>query len=200
MSEEKGGILKETKKKSDKGSKKTLYIILIALLVIAAVGWGAMSFLSDPAPKEKKAPSSKPAKAAQSAPVAKSAPVAQEVQEPEPESMLPDPLTVNFRYRSYHVNKHIRKQIRGLLNELETPAGLVFHIDAYTCRKGKKSYNKWVSKQRALQVRRYLMRRGVAKSAITYAYHGEADPVGNNKTRSGRRANRRAVITVTPTD
>lgn len=110
--------------------------------------------------------------------------------------MLPEPLTVLFKYRSYYLGLSGRKAVREYVRDLETVYGLTFAIDAYTCDKGRKSYNMWLSQKRANSIRAYLKGKGVAASAIAIAAHGETDPVGDNSTNKGRRFNRRATITV----
>lgn len=53
-----------------------------------------------------------------------------------------------------------------------------------------------VSDDRALEVARYLIQRGVEPRKITVVGRGPADPIADNTTRDGRRQNRRVEITV----
>lgn len=81
---------------------------------------------------------------------------------------------------------------------LKTVAGLVegctqanIEVAGHTDITGSKLYNQWLSEQRAQAGVRALIRHGVEKERLTAKGYGEAQPVGDNKTRSGRSANRR---------
>ncbi len=67
-------------------------------------------------------------------------------------------------------------------------------IDGYTDSSGDAARNKTLSQQRAASVRDALVAAGVKASRITVAGHGEADPVADNNTASGRARNRRVVV------
>lgn len=56
-------------------------------------------------------------------------------------------------------------------------------------------YNLQVSKKRALNVKDYLIKRGINPDSIFIRYYGETQPVATNKTREGRAQNRRVNIT-----
>lgn len=64
-------------------------------------------------------------------------------------------------------------------------------VAGYTDATGSKTYNKWLSQQRADAVMRAMMRAGVEKSRITSKGYGEKSPSASNKTRKGRALNRR---------
>ena len=115
----------------------------------------------------------------------------------ETDTELIEPLTVHFEYRSYYLHKAQMADIRRFLASLDSLEGLEFHVDAYTCNKGTRDYNRYLSSKRAGAVARYLKAKGVPGTAITTASHGESDPVASNKTEKGRRQNRRATISVT---
>jgi len=55
-----------------------------------------------------------------------------------------------------------------------------------------------LSAARAVEVVRYLQKKGIDPSRLTAAGHGEYQPVGSNATPAGRQANRRTDIDLMP--
>lgn len=80
------------------------------------------------------------------------------------------------------------KTVADTLNGCDQ-AGL--EVAGHTDVTGSKLYNQWLSEQRAEAGVRALMRAGVAKERLVAKGYGDAKPVGDNKTRAGRAANRR---------
>lgn len=182
-------------------------IVIIILMIVAILGllWWAVSLLMAPEPQKKARPRTPmPAPVAAPAPTPAPAPVAApevgRVAPDEGEGQFAETHTIYFKYRSYYVNGVERKEIRKFLARLETLKGLQFQVDAYTDNSGRKSYNKYLSKRRARSVRDYLIKRGVPRSVISIAYHGEKSPAASNSKESGRKQNRRVVLTVSPTE
>ena len=68
-------------------------------------------------------------------------------------------------------------------------------IDGYTDSTGDAAYNQGLSQRRADAVRRGLLATSDALTIVARG-HGEADPVADNATDSGRQQNRRVTITV----
>lgn len=68
------------------------------------------------------------------------------------------------------------------------------HIIGYTDNSGSQAENMKVSRERAHAVMNWLAAHGVDKSRMTAAGHGEAHPVADNSTDSGRDQNRRVEI------
>lgn len=69
-----------------------------------------------------------------------------------------------------------------------------FVIEGYTDSTGREQTNLKLSEGRAASVEKYLEDRGVEESRLTSKGYGEANPIADNKTRSGRAANRRVEI------
>jgi len=68
-------------------------------------------------------------------------------------------------------------------------------LDGHTCSIGRKSYNYKLSRQRAEEVRRYLMNElGVGREFFRINAYGEDRPVASNETLKGRRRNRRVDV------
>jgi len=69
-------------------------------------------------------------------------------------------------------------------------------IQGYTDNTGSAKYNKQLSQKRANAVRDFLIAKGVAASRLTAVGYGEANPVMDNKTATGRAFNRRIEFKV----
>jgi outer membrane protein OmpA-like peptidoglycan-associated protein len=69
-------------------------------------------------------------------------------------------------------------------------------VEGHTDSTGKKAKNKKLSMDRALSVGLYLEKQGVARPRITPQGWGDEHPVGDNKTKDGRQANRRVEIQI----
>lgn len=88
------------------------------------------------------------------------------------------------------------RHLGKLVQFVQANAGKPVLIDGYTDSSGSADRNKALSQQRAESVRDALVAAGVKASRITVAGHGEADPVADNDTASGRARNRRVVVTL----
>ena len=71
-----------------------------------------------------------------------------------------------------------------------------FSIDGHTDSVGSESSNQLLSERRANAVRDYLISNGINADRLTAVGYGEANPIDSNKTRSGRKNNRRVEVTL----
>lgn len=69
-------------------------------------------------------------------------------------------------------------------------------LTGYSDNVGTSAYNLGVSRQRAVEIKKALIRRGVPEYRIEVEAKGEADPLGDNNTYEGRIANNRVSITI----
>ena len=69
-------------------------------------------------------------------------------------------------------------------------------FQGYTDNTGSEKYNQKLSQKRADAVRDYLVAKGIAASRLTAVGYGEANPIMDNKTATGRAFNRRIVFKV----
>lgn len=69
-----------------------------------------------------------------------------------------------------------------------------FYIDGHTDSVGSREDNLLLAENRAKEVMRYLVNKGVPEGAIVSRWHGERYPVANNETIAGRAKNRRVTI------
>lgn len=70
-------------------------------------------------------------------------------------------------------------------------------VSGHTDDRGKDAYNQKLSEKRAVAVKAYLVKKGIAADRIAAKGYGETMPVADNKTAEGRAANRRVEIRYT---
>lgn len=71
-------------------------------------------------------------------------------------------------------------------------------IDGHTDNTGSAQYNQALSEERAISVAQYIDARGVDPRRLRVVGFGEARPIASNETESGRVANRRVEIRISP--
>ena len=69
-----------------------------------------------------------------------------------------------------------------------------FTVEGHTDSVGSEKLNQSLSEKRANSVRDFLIAEGVGADRLTAIGYGEAKPIASNKTRSGRKENRRTEI------
>ena len=69
-----------------------------------------------------------------------------------------------------------------------------FSIDGHTDSVGSKTTNQLLSERRANAVRDYLIANGISAARLTANGYGEDYPIASNKTRNGRKNNRRVEV------
>jgi outer membrane protein OmpA-like peptidoglycan-associated protein len=74
----------------------------------------------------------------------------------------------------------------------------VVEVAGHTDSTGSDQYNQSLSERRANSVARYLQAQGVIPQRLIMVGMGEAYPVADNATATGRQANRRVEITMVP--
>jgi outer membrane protein OmpA-like peptidoglycan-associated protein len=66
----------------------------------------------------------------------------------------------------------------------------------YSDNQGTAAYCEGLSRQRATEVKKALLMRGIEKERIEVEVKGDADPIGDNSTREGRIKNNRVAIKI----
>ena len=87
-------------------------------------------------------------------------------------------------------------QIARLRDKLEECKRGVFEIGGHTDSQGREEMNLQLSTQRAEAVRAALIERGVSPRQLVAEGYGEARPIDDNDSESGREANRRITFTL----
>ena len=109
-----------------------------------------------------------------------------------------DRLTIRVNFDT--AKSEIRK---ADLSELEKAAVFVkkypdskVSVEGHTDSRGSEKYNQKLSQQRADAVKKYLVDKGEKADRITAVGKGEAEPVGDNKTKQGQFQNRRVEVLI----
>jgi len=84
--------------------------------------------------------------------------------------------------------------LQNIVAILEEYSFARFSIDGHTDSVGSESLNQKLSEERAYSVMNYLIENGVASSRLEATGYGEARPLADNGTASGRKTNRRVEI------
>jgi chemotaxis protein MotB len=105
---------------------------------------------------------------------------------------------VTYTSGSARLSRRERQALGELATTLKNNSNLRIlvegHTDSQKYPRGA-GYDNWnLSVDRALNVARELMRRGVSANQVAVVGRGEANPVGDNGTASGRAQNRRTVV------
>jgi OOP family OmpA-OmpF porin len=80
------------------------------------------------------------------------------------------------------------------VNVLKENSDVRISVEGYTDNVGPELYNEKLSVRRAEAVFRYLVNHGVAPERMEVIGYGEANPVADNDTESGRAQNRRVEL------
>lgn len=94
----------------------------------------------------------------------------------------------------------IKKEYYPVLDEavsvLQKHGDKQVSIEGHTCSIGTEQYNMKLSQRRADAVKKYLVGKGISAGRLTTIGYGESQPVADNKTKEGRKMNRRAELKV----
>ena len=123
---------------------------------------------------------------------------------PEPVITKKDIEVLNFTAKSILFNSGrstfkagVTKQLDAIVAIMNKNAKANFAIGGHTDSSGAASTNLRLSEKRAISVRDYLVKNGIATTRLEAKGFGEGFPVDSNKTRAGKANNRRVEIKVT---
>jgi len=99
---------------------------------------------------------------------------------------------IYFHYNSANIQKNSYPLLNSLAYTVKnTCLEELIVIEGHTDAKGKKAYNQKLSTKRANHVKNYLVQQGVPKNRIEAIGYGESRPIASNKTKKGKKRNRR---------
>ena len=99
---------------------------------------------------------------------------------------------IYFHYNSANIKKSSYPLLNNLAHTVKnTCLEELIVIEGHTDAKGKKAYNQKLSTKRANHVKNYLVQQGVPKNRIEAIGYGESRPIASNKTKKGKKRNRR---------
>ncbi|OMH39345.1 OmpA family protein [Motiliproteus sp. MSK22-1] len=106
-------------------------------------------------------------------------------------------LNVYFALDSAVVTRAYDGEIARVADFMKKAPGSLAYIEGHTDSTGKEAYNQQLSLRRAQAVANDLVNKyGIAKNRVKAEGYGETRPVASNKTKEGRRENRRVVAVV----
>ena len=111
------------------------------------------------------------------------------------------PRTITLKNVFFDSGKAIlKKESNAALNELydalKMKPAMVIEIAGHTDNVGSKEANQLLSEQRAVSVRAYLIRKGIAANRIQAKGYGDTKPVAYNDSSEGRQQNRRTEVRI----
>ena len=86
--------------------------------------------------------------------------------------------------------------IDSLANYLKANENYEVLLTGYTDNQGTTAYCTGLARQRATEIKKQLLKRGIAEYKIEIDPKGSADPIGDNSTYEGRIANNRVAIKI----
>jgi outer membrane protein OmpA-like peptidoglycan-associated protein len=113
-----------------------------------------------------------------------------------PRGLVVNMADVLFETNKYALSQDAQLKLAKLSGIIQAHPGLNLAIEGYTDTTGTPDYNLKLSQQRADTVRDFLISQGLSADTITAKGLGQANPVADNTTAAGRKANRRVEIIV----
>ena len=104
------------------------------------------------------------------------------------------PENILFGFDSYQLAATYHQSLNDLAKFAAKYKQFKIFLDGHTDIMGRASYNLRLSKNRANSVRTYLEAQGLNSSNFVISSFGFNKPVATNKTKEGRRLNRRVEI------
>ena len=105
-------------------------------------------------------------------------------------------VVLNFGFANWVLDDRGETTLLGVIKELKENPNLSVDLEGYTDVTGPVPYNVELSQRRVEAVRRFLVEKGVELPRIHAVGLGQVNPVADNKTKEGRRQNRRVALKV----
>lgn len=121
-----------------------------------------------------------------------------EVERRGDELVLTMPSGITFPFNRYDIQPQFRSTLDQIAATLTEYPQTMIDIYGHTDSVGSDAYNQTLSENRARSVADYLEARGVQRVRMATRGFGETQPVADNSTESGRAANRRVEIRISP--
>ena len=88
------------------------------------------------------------------------------------------------------------KALDDLVEILKIKTTMAIEIQGHTDNVGKEEDNLKLSQERANEVRKYLITKGIAETRVSAKGYGQTMPVADNGTETGKAKNRRTSLKV----
>lgn len=103
---------------------------------------------------------------------------------------------MQFDVDSYKVPSSGTSNLNDLAEVIQKYEDTDILIEGHTDNTGAEEYNQDLSVKRANAVKRYLISNGVGANRLSSVGYGESQPLDDNATESGRKANRRVEVAI----
>ena len=103
---------------------------------------------------------------------------------------------LTFARNSASIKSSLYPTLNSIANVIRHYRRTNIMVSGFTSSTGTRDYNQTLSEKRARSVGSYLKAQGINPRRVFTQGYGQRHPVASNKTASGRRANRRVVITL----
>ncbi len=104
---------------------------------------------------------------------------------------------VFFPFNSTDFTEHSQIMLDHFTEYLKENPSLEIRIEGHTDSIAEAGFNLRLSKKRAQKVYRYLAKKGIKRSRLSYKGYGETKPQASNTTEKGRAKNRRTEFVIT---
>lgn len=101
-----------------------------------------------------------------------------------------------FANKNFKPSKTLQAYYLEVQNYLQKHPNAKITITGHTDNVGKPKDNEWIGLERAKNVAKYFISKGIDTTKIATQSKGETQPVSDNKTSKGRALNRRIEITI----
>lgn len=128
--------------------------------------------------------------------IVKPAPTKAIIVAPIPVMVPIEDLNIEFKFDSAELTNASKTSLKNYAEKVKDNNETSINIVGNTDNIGDPKYNLKLSKQRAEAVKHELVINGISADLITTEGDGEANPIADNTTTTGRQKNRRATITI----
>ncbi|KPA11899.1 flagellar motor protein MotB [Candidatus Magnetomorum sp. HK-1] len=101
---------------------------------------------------------------------------------------------IHFNSDSWSVRAEMHPYLDEIVAILENNPNLWMEVQGHTDHTGTAIHNYELSKNRALAVMNYLIRKGISSDRLTSTGYGSTRPIESNKSESGKALNRRVEL------
>ena len=101
---------------------------------------------------------------------------------------------IQFRTGSAKLTKSSNKTLNNIAKLLKKLPAVNLEVQGHTDDTGKEEKNKKISEQRAQAVVKYLVKKGISSDRLRAVGYGSDKPIADNKTKKGRKLNRRVEL------
>ena len=102
--------------------------------------------------------------------------------------------SINYKTNEYTLQSETYDQFDIIVDYLQKEQGINILIKGFTDNVGNEDENINLSNQRAIEIKNYLIKKGIDENRINTIGMGSLFPISKNNTREGRQENRRIEI------